>query len=461
MSFSSVLPTPQVLLKSGGAAAPPPPVLAGVDSAVGTDALVSLAVAVSAAEARTGIDAVALCAASLLPAPDVAQGIDVSGLPAILVFDAALGTETLVSHAASVAVAEARAGVDVVTVCLASAIPHPDAAKTLDALVSLAARTPAMLDAAKAVETLSPIGILLTPAPDSAAGVDELLTLYTGIYIVFDRARRTVETVTSLEALLPATDAASALEAVVQYGLTAFGYLLRLVKKGDIILPDDQNTLVYAWRKLLEALDRVRANIAEGKPDAVPMVDAYISEIKALVDKMPIVKEGDPVYSEHFNLHVRALNKFFELIDWIANNVCTAVAKLRDALFWAQLVVMLLSEKRTGDIVASSDWNAVKQAFSNAPYLSDLAACFVIVKERRRITLLAIVPKVVRLDRKIPAAEARALPVQRLDRKIPTAEARVPPVTRQDRKIPQPAVEFPSVTRIDKSLAPTVTYEVT
>jgi hypothetical protein len=176
---------------------------------------------------------------------------------------------------------------------------------------------------------------------------------------------------------------------------------------------------------------------------------------------MPEVKEGDPVYSEHFNLHVRALNKFFELIDWIASNVCTAMVKLRDALFWAQLAVMLLWEKRTGDIVASSDWNAVKQAFSNAPYLSDLAVCFVIVKERREITLLAVVPQVVRLDMKIPTAEARVPPVRRLDMKIPTVEVRIPPVTRLDRKIPQSTVEFPSVTRIDKSLVPTVTYEIT
>jgi predicted phosphatase len=405
MSFSSVLPTPQVLLKSGGVAAPPPPALTGTDSATGADTLVSLTVAVSAAEARVGVDAVTLCAASLLPAPDTAR--------------------------------------------------------TLDALTALLATLKPAPDSALATEALTQYYALVTPVPDIGRGGDLLTLLYTGVIYAFDSSMRTVETVTSLEALVPATDTARSLEMVIQYGLSVFGYLLRLVSKGDIILPDDQNTLVYAWRKLLEALDRVRANIAEGKPDAAPTVDAYISEIRTLVDKMPEVKEGDPVYSEHFNLHVRALNKFFELIDWIANNVCTAVAKLRDALFWAQLAVMLLWEKRTGDIVASSDWNAVKQAFSNAPYLSDLAACFVIVKERRKITLLAVVPKVVRLDRKIPTAEARVPPVQRLDRKIPTAEARVPPVARLDRKIPQPAVEFPSVTRIDKSLAPTVTYTIT
>jgi succinate dehydrogenase flavin-adding protein (antitoxin of CptAB toxin-antitoxin module) len=308
MSFSSVLPTPQVLLKSGGVAAPPPPALTGTDSATGADTLVSLTVAVSSTEARAGIDAVTLCTASLLPAPDVA--------------------------------------------------------KTLDALaVLLATLTPAP-DRALATDTLTQYYALVTPAPDAGRGGDLLTLLYTGVIYAFDSSIRTLETVTFLGAQVSATEIASGVEQPALAGIIVFGRRLRVVGKGDIILPSDQNELVDVWGIIASTLDVSRRALSYAKPEFLDAFDSYANEIKRYVSAMPRVKEGDPVYSEHFNLHLYAVRKMIEMRRWLASDVfpeLTDISKPADDAEWQ---VIFVWEKRTGDIVSSFDWNAVKYALS-------------------------------------------------------------------------------------------------
>jgi hypothetical protein len=308
MSFSSVLPTPQVLLKSGGVAAPPPPVLTGTDSATGADTLVSLTVAVSAAEARTGIDTVTLCTASLLPAPDTA--------------------------------------------------------KTLDALTALLATLKPAPDKALATDVLTQYYALVTPAPDTGRGGDLLTLLYTGVIYALDSSIRTLETVTLLGAQVSATETASGVEQPALAGIIVFGRRLRVVGKGDIILPSDQNELVDVWGIIASTLDISHKALSYVKPEFLDAFDSYAGEIKRYVSAMPRVKEGDPVYSEHFNLHLWAVRKMIEMRRWLATEVfpeLTGISKPADDAEWQ---IMFVWEKRTGDIVSSSDWNAIKYALS-------------------------------------------------------------------------------------------------
>jgi hypothetical protein len=308
MSFSSVLPTPQILLKSGGVAAPPPPPITGTDSAAGTDALVSLTVAVSAAEARAGIDTVTLCTASLLPAPDTAKTLDA------------------------------------LTALLATLTPAPDKALATDALTQYYA--------------------LVTPAPDTGRGGDLLTLLYTGVIYAFDSSIRTLETVTFLGAQVSVAETASGVEQPALAGIIVFGRRLRVVGKGDIILPSDQNELVDVWGIIASTLDVSRKALSYVKPEFLDAFDSYVGEIKRYVSAMPYVKEGDPVYSEHFNLHLYAMRKMIETRRWLASDVfpeLTDISKPADDAEWQ---IMFVWEKRTGDIVSSSDWNAVKYALS-------------------------------------------------------------------------------------------------
>ncbi|MCC6049732.1 MAG: hypothetical protein LM580_03445 [Thermofilum sp.] len=339
MSFSSVLPTPQVLLKSGGVAAPPPPPITGTDSAAGTDALVSLAVAVSAAEARVGVDTVTLCAASLLPAPD--------------------------------------------------------AAKTLDALTALLATLKPAPDSALATDVLTQYYALVTPLPDIGRGGDLLTLLYTGVIYAVDSSIRTLETVTFLGAQVSATETASGVEQPALAGIIVFGRRLRVVGKGDIILPSDQNELVDVWGIIASTLDVSRRALSYAKPQFLDAFDSYAGEIKRYVSAMPYVKEGDPVYSEHFNLHLWAMRKMIETRRWLATEVFPELADISKPADDAEWQIMFVWEKRTGDIVSSSDWNAVKYALSalymqvgllEAPYTLLLRKLYVkqsdIVQER-------------------------------------------------------------------------------
>jgi hypothetical protein len=308
MSFSSVLPTPQVLLKSGGVAAPPPPVLAGADSATGADTLVSLTVAVSAAEARVGVDATTLCAASLLPAPDTAKTLDA------------------------------------LTALLATLKPAPDSALATDALTQYYA--------------------LVTPVPDIGRGGDLLTLFYTGVIYAVDSSIRTLETVTLLGAQVSATETASGVEQPALAGIIVFGRRLRTVGKGDIILPSDQNELVDVWRIIASTLDASRKALSYAKPEFLDKFDGYAGEIKRYVSAMPYVKEGDPVYSEHFNLHLWAVRKMIETRRWLASDVFPELSGISKPADDAEWQIMFVWEKRTGDIVSSSDWNAIKYALS-------------------------------------------------------------------------------------------------
>jgi hypothetical protein len=308
MSFSSVLPTPQILLKSGGVAAPPPPPITGTDSATGADTLVSLTVAVSSTEARAGIDAVTLCAASLLPAPDTA--------------------------------------------------------KTLDALTALLATLKPAPDKALATDVLTQYYALVTPAPDTGRGGDLLTLLYTGVIYAVDSSIRTLETVTFLGAQVSATETASGVEQPALAGIIVFGRRLRIVGKGDIILPSDQNELVDVWGIIASTLDVSRKALSYAKPEFLDAFDSYAGAVKQYVSAMPYVKEGDPVYSEHFNLHLYAMRKMIETRRWLASDVfpeLTGISKPADDAEWQ---IMFVWEKRTGDIVSSSDWNAIKYALS-------------------------------------------------------------------------------------------------
>jgi len=308
MSFSSVLPTPQVLLKSGGVAAPPPPPITGTDSATGADTLVSLTVAVSAAEARAGIDAVTLCAASLLPAPDTAKTLDA------------------------------------LTALLATLKPAPDKALATDALTQYYA--------------------LVTPAPDTGRGGDLLTLLYTGVIYAVDSSIRTLETVTFLGAQVSATETASGVEQPALAGIIVFGRRLRVVGKGDIILPSDQNELVDVWGIIASTLDVSRRALSYVKPEFLDAFDSYAGEIKQYVSAMPYVKEGDPVYSEHFNLHLYAMRKMIETRRWLASDVFPELPDISKPADDAEWQIMFVWEKRTGDIVSSFDWNAIKYALS-------------------------------------------------------------------------------------------------
>jgi hypothetical protein len=308
MSFSSVLPTPQVLLKSGGVAAPPPPPIAGTDSATGADTLVSLTVAVSVAETRTGVDAVTLCAASLLPAPD--------------------------------------------------------AAKTLDALAALLATLTPAPDKALATDALTQYYALVTPAPDAGRGGDLLTLLYTGVIYAVDSSIRTLETVTFLGAQVSAAETASGVEQPALAGIIVFGRRLRVVGKGDIILPSDQNELVDVWGIIASTLDVSRRALSYVKPEFLDAFDSYAGAIKRYVSAMPYVKEGDPVYSEHFNLHLYAMREMIEMRRWLASDVFPELPDISKPADDAEWQIMFVWEKRTGDIVSSSDWNAIKYALS-------------------------------------------------------------------------------------------------
>jgi hypothetical protein len=161
-------------------------------------------------------------------------------------------------------------------------------------------------------------------------------------------------------------------------GPSIYGYILRLVKKGDIILPDDQNNLVYAWRAKIDKLSEIESVLRSVNPSWADALAAYISELKSILDTMPIVKDGDWVYSDHFNLHLRALRKLIEIEEWLTTEVCGSPSEMVQLLDAMKNYAGQLSEKKTWDIVASADWNTLKQALGFAPRLNELASMFAV-----------------------------------------------------------------------------------
>ena len=213
------------------------------------------------------------------------------------------------------------------------------------------------------------------PAPptDTAKGIDTLVSLT--VYAAPKDTAKGAETLVALTASIPPQlDTAKAVDLPALAGPSLYGYILRLVKKGDIILPDDQNNPVHAWKAKLDKLSEIESKLREANPSQADTLAAYISELKSIVDSMPLVKEGDWVYSDHFNLHLRALRKLIEIEEWLTTEVCGSPSDMVQLLDAMKSYASQLSEKKTGDIVASADWNALKQAMSVAPRLNELAS---------------------------------------------------------------------------------------
>jgi hypothetical protein len=217
------------------------------------------------------------------------------------------------------------------------------------------------------------------PAPptDTAKGIDTLVSLT--VYAAPRDAAKGMEALSAFSVSIPPQlDTAKAADLPALAGPSLYGYILRLVKKGDIILPDDQNNLVYAWRAKIDKLSEIESKLREANPSLADTLAAYISEQKSIVDSMPIVKEGDWVYSDHFNLHLRALRKLIEIEEWLTTEVCGSPSDMVQLLDAMKSYASQLSEKKTGDIVASADWNNLKQAMSVAPRLDELALTFAV-----------------------------------------------------------------------------------
>jgi hypothetical protein len=217
------------------------------------------------------------------------------------------------------------------------------------------------------------------PAPptDTAKGIDTLASLT--VYAAPRDAAKGAEALTALTASIPPQlDTAKAADLPALAGPSLYGYILRLVKKGDIILPDDQNNVVYAWKAKIDKLSEIESILREANPSLADTLAAYIGELKSIVDSMPLVKEGDWVYSDHFNLHLRALRKLIEIEEWLTTEVCGSPSDMVQLLDVMKSCASQLSEKKTGDIVASADWNALKQAVSVAPRLNELASTYAV-----------------------------------------------------------------------------------
>jgi len=210
------------------------------------------------------------------------------------------------------------------------------------------------------------------PPTDRAKGVDQLVSL-AAASAPADLSSG-VEALTALAVSLPPpVDSAGAADRPALAGPSAYGYILRMVKRGDIVLPDDQNNVVHAWRAKLEVLDRVRRVLEEGGHEVLSEFVSRYNALKSIVDAMPLVKEGDWVYAEHFNLHLRALQKLIELEELLVKEVCGSPSDMLQLLDAMKLFAAQLEERGTGDVVASADWNAVKQALAVAPKLDELA----------------------------------------------------------------------------------------
>jgi hypothetical protein len=213
------------------------------------------------------------------------------------------------------------------------------------------------------------------PAPptDTAKGIDTLVSLT--VYAAPKDTAKGAEAVSAFSVSIPPQlDTAKATDLPALAGPSLYGYILRLVKKGDIILPDDQNNLVYAWKAKIDKLSEIESKLRETSPSLADTLAAYIGELKSIVDSMPLVKEGDWVYSDHFNLHLRALRKLIEIEEWLTTEVQGSRSDMVQLLDAMKNYAGQLSEKATGDIVASADWNNLKQALGFAPRLDELAS---------------------------------------------------------------------------------------
>jgi len=223
--------------------------------------------------------------------------------------------------------------------------------------------------------TLPTPQIILKAAPppptDIARGVDELVSLV--VKAAPADSLRGEEALSQLSAVLPPQlDSASFEDPFAGAGPLAYGYLLRMVCKGMIILPEDQNNFVYAWRAKIDELSKMEERLRFFEPEKADVLSTHISELRAIVDRMPLVEKDDYVYAVHFNLHARALRKLIEVEEWMTSEIAhddpEALRLLNEMKGFAQLV----EERRAGDIVRSADWNAAKEALSVAPSLDKL-----------------------------------------------------------------------------------------
>ena len=217
------------------------------------------------------------------------------------------------------------------------------------------------------------------PAPptDTAKGIDTLVSLT--VYAAPKDMARGAEALSALSASIPPQlDTAKVADLPALAGPSLYGYILRLVKKGDIILPDDQNNIVNAWKAKLDKLSEIESKLRTFDPSLADTLAAYISELKSIVDSMPLVKEGDWVYSDHFNLHLRALQQLIEIEELLTTKICLPTSDMEQLLATVKNYAGQLSEKKTGDIVASADWNILKQALSVAHSLDERVSARII-----------------------------------------------------------------------------------
>ena len=134
------------------------------------------------------------------------------------------------------------------------------------------------------------------PPIDIAKGFDELVSLTVSAMPV--DSSKGEDALVQLPAALPLQlDSAVASDLPASAGASAYGYIMRVVRRGDTILPEDQNNPVYVWRVKLDALAKIESKLRDADPEKADTLAAYISELKAIVDRMPLVKEGDWVYA--------------------------------------------------------------------------------------------------------------------------------------------------------------------
>jgi len=206
------------------------------------------------------------------------------------------------------------------------------------------------------------------PLPtDAAVGLDSLISL-TASSASFDEAKG----YEAFTAELPQLDSATAVDLLADAGPVVRNYLLRMTCKGMVILPEDQNHLVCAWRGELDSLSGFEERLRRVEPEMADELSERVGELKVIVDQMPLVKRGDYVSAEHFNLHARALRKLTEIEEWMASKLVYTypeVVQLLDAL---RSLSWRVEERRAGDVVASADWNAVREALSIISLLDEL-----------------------------------------------------------------------------------------
>jgi len=203
------------------------------------------------------------------------------------------------------------------------------------------------------------------PPIDVASGIEALTSLAVKVELADSLTGEEAPPRLSAE-LPPQLDSASFKDPFALAGPVAYGRLLRMTFRGMIILPEDQNDLVCVWRAKLSELSKIEERLRPIDPDRADALAAHISELRAVVDRMPLVKRGDYVHAEHFNLHARALRKLVEVDEWMTRELAEGDPEALRLVDELKALAQRAGERMAGDIVASADWNAVRSALSLA-----------------------------------------------------------------------------------------------